>query len=35
MLPPMPHPYPARRSPGDLDAIVPHLRGLPPLPDPG
>lgn len=33
MLPPMPYPYLARMTPGDLDAIILYLRSLPPLPD--
>ncbi|MGI9402712.1 MAG: c-type cytochrome [Rhizobiaceae bacterium] len=34
MLPPMPYPYLAQMSDGDLDAIIAYLRVLPPLPDP-
>lgn len=33
LLPPMPYGYLARMTPGDLDAVVLYLRGLPALPD--
>lgn len=32
MLPPMPYPFLARMTEGDLDAVVLYLRSLPPLP---
>lgn len=35
MLPPMNFPFLARMTPGDLDAIIPYLRTLSPLPDAG
>lgn len=35
MLPPMPYPYLAKMTPGDLDALILYLRTLPPLPDAG
>lgn len=35
MLPPMPYPYLARMTPGDLEAVLLYLRTLPPLPGKG